>query len=318
MNGKDNYKILLVDDEPAILKSMGMVLNSVDFPRITSLGSGAEAAEVLAREQFDLVLTDHEMPGIKGDKVAELALKANAHTAVMVFGAGLDRGMEKALRMIGVRGFIGKPFSVPLLIEEVEKVYTELAWELDARCHLKALTATAIEAWEANSYRPDKKFRALDLVIHLGRRLGFSLWQLEGLKMSFLAQDIGMLRVDHDLLRKASPLTSKELDGIRQHPMHSVEMARQFPCEFEHYEAIRAHHERLDGTGYPLGLKGNDIPLMAQLLSVVDSYVALDSDRPYRPALKKEEVFQVLSLSRNQIWNGGLVDLLHQQESLRQ
>lgn len=318
MNGKEDLKILSVDDEPAVLDGIGLILKSAGFTRTTSLGNGKEAMEVLAQEHFDLVLTDYDMPGIKGDKVAELALKKDSRTSVIMVSASLDRNLEQALQTIGVHRFIGKPFPVRLFIEEVEKVYTDLIQELEARCHLKSLTAMAIAAWEANSYRPEQKFHALELTLNLGRQLGFSLRQLADLDTTFLAQDIGMLRVDHNLLRKASPLTKEEINLIRLHPVYSEEMVRQWPCESEQYETVRAHHERLDGTGYPLGLRGNEIPIMAQLLSVVDSYVAMDSDRPYRPALKKEEVFQVLRLSRNQSWSSGLVDLLSQQVASNQ
>jgi len=316
--GKEHLKILLVDDDSMILEAIGLILESAGFARTTALGSGPEALDLLAREKFDLVLTDYDMPKIKGDKVARLALEKEARTAVLMVSGSLDPGLVKTLSSIGARGFIGKPFTAPFLIAEVEKVYDELVRELEARCHLESLTALAITAWEANSYRPAQKHNALDLALALGRQLGYSLRQLADLETAFLAQDIGMLRVDNDLLRKTSPLTEDELKCIRLHPAYSEEMVRQFPCESAQLESVRAHHERLDGTGYPLGLEGSAIPLMAQLLSLVDSYVAMDSDRPYRPALKKEAVLQVLHLSRSQSWNSDLVDLLSQHVSAGQ
>ena len=119
--------------------------------------------------------------------------------------------------------------------------------------------------------------------VSLGERLNLNKSDLEKLKLIGLLHDIGKLNIPNDILKKPGKLTDEEFEVMKSHPVYSVELLKRagFTNE-EVLRSIKAHHERIDGTGYPRSLKGNQIPLFAKIVSIADSYEAMTSDRCYR------------------------------------
>lgn len=132
-----------------------------------------------------------------------------------------------------------------------------------------------------------ERMRALSRAI--GEAFGLSPAELDTLDLLARLHDLGKLGVSRNILTKPAPLTEEEWEDIRRHPEIGYRIARVFPELLPVAEGILAHHERFDGTGYPRGLKGGEIPLLARIIAVVDAFVAMTSDRPYRKALTREE-----------------------------
>jgi putative two-component system response regulator len=124
-----------------------------------------------------------------------------------------------------------------------------------------------------------------------------------------LVHDLGKIGVPEVILHKPGPLTREEFEYIKKHPVYSAEIIRPLkafaPCVHHVYH----HHERIDGSGYPEGLKGNDIPLGARIIAVCDAHDAMASDRPYRPALTPDTILRNLLAARGTHLDGDLVDL---------
>ena len=131
--------------------------------------------------------------------------------------------------------------------------------------------------------------RAARLAMDLGRRMGIDQRGVLALQYACIIHDVGMVEIDSALLDKSGPLTPDAIERLRRHPSRSVELIKPFLSADELGRAIRHHHERFDGTGYPEGLAGEAIPLSARILAVIDAYESMTSDRPWRRARRPAE-----------------------------
>lgn len=156
--------------------------------------------------------------------------------------------------------------------------------------HLAALASFARYAESMEPYRQGHAERVSASAKLLGEKAGLSRKEAEQLRVAGLAYDLGLLWVPKEILNKLSPLTEREWDIVRQHPLWSLELVeRQALLTEDVAKAVLHHHERFDGTGYPHGLKGEQIPFGARLLAIADTFDAITHDRPYRPAYPKEQ-----------------------------
>jgi HD-GYP domain-containing protein (c-di-GMP phosphodiesterase class II) len=129
----------------------------------------------------------------------------------------------------------------------------------------------------------------VELTLRIARTMGMREEEITNVRLGALLHDIGMAGIPDDLLFKAGPLSKKEREIVQEHPAHAHELLSQTPEFLAAMDIPYCHHERWDGTGYPRGLKGTDIPLAARIFAVVDVWFALRSERPYRPAWPAED-----------------------------
>ena len=152
--------------------------------------------------------------------------------------------------------------------------------------------------------------RVASTAVRLGTRLGLSDLDLVALYRGGLAHDIGKIFVTEAILRKPGPLNAEEERQMREHPAIGERIAMYLPSTAEMLPIIRHHHERFDGGGYPDGLAGHKIPLLARIMSVSDAYDALSNDRPYRAALGQMEVIETLMRGAGKQWDRELISIL--------
>jgi diguanylate cyclase (GGDEF)-like protein/putative nucleotidyltransferase with HDIG domain len=139
--------------------------------------------------------------------------------------------------------------------------------------------------------------------------LGLSAKQVEQIRVASLLHDVGLLRVPEDIINKKGQVTADELKMLMQHPTLGADMLRSVPALKEICDILEHHHECWDGTGYPRGLKGDEIPLAARIVSIVEAYHAMISDRPYRPAMSPEKAKRVLKSAAHTQFDPFLVDI---------
>lgn len=182
-----------------------------------------------------------------------------------------------------------------------------LAVDLDTDRHLFALAAAA-EAKDAYTERHAE--RVADTALRLGTRMGLQEKDLVALYRGGLIHDIGKLGVPDAILLKPGPLNGEEERQMRAHPIIGESIVKRLPSAADVLPIIRNHHERFDGGGYPDGLCGHKIPLLARIVSVCDAYDVLVIDRPYRPRLNSEEASDTLMRGAGQQWDRELVSFL--------
>ena len=162
------------------------------------------------------------------------------------------------------------------------------------RKEIQALMALARSVEEKDAATEGHCKRLERLAVATGERLGLADQRLIDLSYAAYLHDVGKVKVPAEILNKAEPLTEEEWKEMRRHPEYGEEMLKEKEFLRAAARIVRAHHERYDGRGYPDGLKGEQIPLEARIIAVVDAYDAITSERPYQPALAKKKAFDEL------------------------
>ncbi|MDQ2944103.1 MAG: HD-GYP domain-containing protein [Candidatus Dormibacteraeota bacterium] len=170
-----------------------------------------------------------------------------------------------------------------------------------------ALAATA-ETRDLHTKRHTE--RVANAALHLGKRLGLQESDLVALYRGGLMHDIGKIGVPDAILLKPGPLNAEEERQMREHPIIGEAIVRTLPSAADTLAIIRHHHERFDGGGYPDGLAGQKIPLLARIVSVCDAYDAMASDRPYRGRCDSEEAIETLMRGAGHQWDRELVSIM--------
>ncbi len=162
-------------------------------------------------------------------------------------------------------------------------------------------------AEEKSPYLSGHSERVAQFSLGLAKKMGYSAGDAEILARSAKFHDLGRIAIDEALLSKAGDLAEDEREQVKAHPIWSYRILESIPGMDVDLEAVKAHHERYDGKGYPDGLLGEEIPMGARILAVADCYDALTSDRPYRAAMKREEALKVMDNNNWSQFDGRVV-----------
>jgi putative nucleotidyltransferase with HDIG domain len=160
--------------------------------------------------------------------------------------------------------------------------------------HINTVAALTSAIDASDPFTHGHSYRVSRYALRIAREMGMTSKDMEMLEYAALLHDIGKISVQNDILLKVGPLTEDEWKALRLHPDIGADIVEQLKFLKEAGNVIRCHHERPDGTGYPKGLKGDEIPLAAHIMQVVDAFDAMASDRPYRKALPVERVLEEL------------------------
>jgi putative two-component system response regulator len=283
-------RVLIADDRESI-RALFHRLLSADGHDVVLAPDGASALAAVHRHRPDVILLDVAMPLVDGLEVCR-QLKADPATrltpVVLVSGQ-----TELADRINGIEAgaddYLSKPVHPHELRARVRSLsrVKQLIDALDSAEAAFVVLALTIEA--RDPYTKGHCERLSHTAVGLGRALGLGGDDLHALHRGGYLHDIGKVGVPDSVLLKPGPLTRDESALMRRHP----EIGDALCAPLQSLRAVRpiilGHHERIDGSGYPRGLRGDEIPLLAQIVGIVDVYDALTSQRPYRPALSHEE-----------------------------
>jgi putative two-component system response regulator len=287
--------VLVVDDVTVNISVAAGVLRSAGY-EVTTACSGPEALEAVTCEPPDLVLLDVMMPGMDGLEVCR-RLKADPVTRLIpVIMVTALRETEDRIRGIeaGADDFITKPFSTHELQARVRsliriKRYTD---DLDSAESVIVSLAMTIEARDPETDGHCHRLAAYAAA--LGAHLGLSAEDVEALERGGFLHDVGKVGIPDAVLLKAGRLTRSEYERIKQHTVIGDRLCGNLRSLRRVRPIVRSHHERLDGSGYPDGLRGDAIPLLAQITGIVDVFDALTTRRPYKKALPAERAYDEL------------------------
>ena len=287
--------VLVVDDIEANLELMEAVFQREGYNVRMALGADP-ALEICNNYSIDIAILDVMMPGING---FELCKKLKSQTTKYFFPVILLTALnDKKSRITGLEcgadDFISKPFDVLELLTKVRSLLKlkELHEELD---HSENIIFSLVVAMEATDYyTKGHSTRVGALAKEFGAFLGFPEKELEILKKAGILHDIGKIGFSEKILKKPAGLTEEEKNIIKKHPLIGESICRPLLSMQSVLPGIRSHHERWDGAGYPDALSGEDIPLIARILGILDSYDAMVSVRPYRDEKTTEHVLTIM------------------------
>lgn len=295
-------KILVVDDYEPNLRGLGQLLQHAQYSVLTA-SNGQEALDIVSRERPDLVLLDVVMPGMSGLDVCS-ALKQHTETCltpVVLVSAQQERETVIAGLAAGADDFLNKPVDPEELYTRIRSLLRlkRVTDDLESAASLFLTLGRVIEA--RDPYTEGHCERLAEYATALGQRLQLEQADIDALYRGAFLHDIGKIAIPDRIMLKKGKLTRTEYELMKRHPVIGDELCATVRSLEPVRPIVRHHHERLDGGGYPDGLAGADIPLLAQIVRVVDVYDALTTDRPYRKALASHTAYKML---RDEARNG--------------
>ncbi len=303
-------RILVVDDQPSIAGLMGQLLTMRGYEVVTASDAQQAQAEV-RRQAPDLILSDVRMPGKSGyDFCRELKSDPATRLIPFVLITGLTDSADK-LRGIeaGADDFLNKPVLAEELTARVKSLLRvkEFTDELETADSVLCTLGLSVEG--RDPYTEGHCERLAVRAADLGRHLGLDEDSIVALRRGGYLHDLGKIAVPDAILKKGSDLTLQEWAIMKQHPVTGENICKPLKSLRLVLPIIRHHHEHADGSGYPDGMRGGEIPLLPRVLQVVDVYDALRTARPYKPALSHDRAAQTMREEASQgLWDAELVN----------
>jgi putative two-component system response regulator len=304
-------RVLLVEDNPADVAIASRILGKYAHARfeVSAVASADECVSALAEGQFDLVMLDYGLPGEDGlTLLRRMRREQKAPPIIMLTGQGDPRIASDAMKEGAYDYFPKDSISSDILGRAVHQALEKYRLEtqlIDEQLEgTEQVIFTMAAAAEAKDPETEHHLRRMAVyAVRLGKELRLDERQLLLLRYGGIVHDIGKIGVSEAILQKPGPLTPEEWVEIRRHPLIGERICAPLRMSSALAPIVRHHHERWDGSGYVDGLAGEEIPLLARVIGVVDAFDAMSADRPYRKAMPFEHVLAVLNAGRGSHWD---------------
>ena len=304
--------VTLVDDEPSALDILTRAARSFHFECQTAR-SAEEALLVLEKKPTPLVVTDLCMPGMGGVWLVQEIRRRWPQTAIIVVTVGAEDEALLQCMSAGVQHYFLKPVHIDEFHhalqatwysqimrrenqrqkQHLESIVTKQTTRL-RHTFFSAITSLARTLEARDAYTSGHSLRVRKFAMHLAHHIGLDPHNMKRLSLAAKLHDIGKVGLAEGILNKPAKLSEMELDLVKEHPVIGERILRPIIRNRVVLSAIRSHHERFDGGGYPDNLRGEEIPFLGRLITVADCYDALTSSRAYRSAMSQDDALGIL------------------------
>jgi putative two-component system response regulator len=333
---KPRKQILIVDDERPIRMLLQKILEANGYDcRIAE--NAAEARSLMAGQISDLILCDINMPGESGLDFIRYVLKTYPETAAIMVSAIGDPLLAESMLQLGVYDYIIKPMDRNGILISVANAFRRRDLEIANRSYRRNLEQMVDERTNSlqrsmkklenamngivraiahtvetrDPYTAGHQRRVADLAVALAGAVGFEEDMIEAVRMAAIIHDLGKISVPAEILSKPSRLTVNEFNLIKEHPQVGYDILKDIEFPWEIATMVYQHHEKLDGSGYPLGLSGQDILPESRVLTVADVVEAMASHRPYRPGLGIDIALEEIEKNRGRLYDPEVTAACH-------
>ena len=314
-------QILVVDDEPQICGLIRDALASEGMPCV-SVTSSSRAQGLVRDGGYDVVITDLAMPQTTGlDLLAQARSNAPDCKVILITAFASEDSLAGALRL-GAYDFLEKPFDVSILVQSVRDALSGHVPPLPARAahamqtaqlqrqtHLESIQALAQAVEAKDPYTRRHGEQVAYYAGQLARQVGMTAEELGSLHVATLLHDVGKIGVPDHILTKPGALTDEEFSYIRKHPLLGSRILENISVFTQEAGLVRHHHENWDGSGYPDGLAGEDIPQGARIINIADSIDAMLMKRVYKDAYGVEKMLSELQRGKGRQFDPALADM---------
>jgi putative two-component system response regulator len=331
----EDTPIVVVDDEPTVLSFLEQALKGEAYP-VEAFDSAEKALERVAAGDTALMISDILMPGMDGMELIRRALEEDPNLSIIILTGAADTDSAVESLRLGVDDYLEKPVSVDTLLESVVRALRRRA-QADYRHKLEvwlraevsrrteevqrqaqqleivtvATLSTLVRAMEAKDpYLKGHSERVARLCSKMAIHMTFEDQDVDDLSTAGLLHDIGMITIPDSVTHKEGPLTEDEYRRVKEHVEIGVDILSPLPQLARSLSYIGQHHERLDGSGYPEGLR--EIPLAAQILGLAEHFVSLTENRPHRQAYSPIEALEQLGEQQDVWFEARAIDALQQ------
>lgn len=298
--------ILIVEDELGSRDALRMILSP--FNTVYTAENGQKAMEILSEKKVDLVTLDLKLPGLQGtDLLRDIKRQKPDVEAIIITGYGTLKSAVHGIRY-GAADYLLKPFNVTELLTVINRTLekkrrldslrnflSNLAgaeYKDDDYLQFIRVLANTLESKDRYTYHHSARVSIYANLI--AERLNLPVEEKKELEVGAFLHDIGKVGVDNQIILKESKLAEPEFEAVKKHTEIGVHLIAPLGLSPDVISIIRHHHERYDGKGYPNGLKGEEVPFLARIIGLVESFDAMVADRPYRKALPLQTVVKEL------------------------
>lgn len=328
--------ILIIDDDESASRTLSLIFRERGYKTETA-ETGREAIEKAQRRFFNLALLDVKLPDRQGiDLIAPLkkihpdmvvlvvTAYASLDTTVQALNKGASAYITKPLNMDEVLARVREVLEKQRLLIENRRLYEEAQQELaerkraeeESRRYAERLQelidditkAIALTTEMRDPYTSGHQQRVTRLACAIAKEMGLKKKVIAGIRVAGSLHDIGKMYIPGEILTRTGALTEIEFDLVKTHPEAGYSILKMIEFPWPVAQIVLQHHERMDGSGYPAGLSGDDILLEAKILGVADVVEAMASHRPYRPALGIDKALEEISQKRGSLYDPEVVD----------
>ena len=319
-------KILIVDDEEAIRLLLEQILEKKGYACVLAADAG-EARDCLKEHDCDLILCDINMPGESGvDLIRDVSTKYRDVAVVMVTGID-DLAVAEIVFEAGVFDYVAKPIRRNRILMSVANALRRRELEIANRAYSEGLeqmvaerTSQLKEALDGiiqaiasiveirDPYTAGHQLRVARLAFAIAGKMGLSEDQAEGVRVAGTIHDLGKIAVPAEILSKPGQITEMEFGIIKTHPQAGYDILQDMKFPWPLARIVLQHHERMNGSGYPQGLSGENTLLEARILAVADVVEAMATHRPYRPARGIDVALEEISKNKGVLYDPEVAD----------
>ena len=327
--------ILLVEDDPLVRKSMAVYLENCGY-HILQAVNGSEGLDIFSQKHPDLIILDLQMPGMSGlELLAAIKDDLSVTATIVVSGTGSMSDIIATLKL-GAWDYLTKPIEDLAILEHavtqaleksgllqenrryqlhLEEEVSERTEELQRQGRelkttlISIVNVVASMVEKRDPYTAGHERRVAALALAIAGEMGLDEERTEGLRLAATIHDLGKVAIPSEILAKPGKLTSIEYQLVQGHAQTGYDILTEGTAEFPWpiKTIVHQHHERMDGSGYPLGISGADLLLESRILAVADVVEAMASHRPYRPALGIEVALEEITAHQGSRYDGEVV-----------
>ncbi len=299
------YKVMAVDDEAGIIDSLSIYLKREGY-HFTGITNPLDAIEKIKNEHYDLLILDFIMTPFHGDQVVEEIRKFNKEIYILLLTGHKDLAPPlETIKRLEIQGYCEKSDKfdqLMLLIEsgiksisqmhEIKKINQDLKTtnEMLEKSYLESIQTLRYTVEVKDTYTRGHSDRVSEISVLIGQDLGLNEQDIKTLQIGGLFHDVGKIGVPDVILQKNTKLTDDEYSEIKNHPSIGAHILSSATIFKDIIPIVKHHHEKYDGTGYPGMLKGDNIPYLARIAAIADSFDAMMSRRTYRDPLAKDYI----------------------------
>lgn len=305
LNGERKFRIIGVDDESGILDSLAVLFDNSEY-EFEGVLDPVEAIERVKMEHFDLMLLDFMMTPLHGDEVVEEIRKFNKELYILLLTGHKDMAPPlETIKRLDIQGYCEKSdkFDQLLLLvesgiksvkqmDEIKRINEELSESNEKleKAYLDMVQTLRYTVEAKDTYTRGHSDRVSEYSVLIGEKLGLPEDQIKTLRIGGLFHDIGKIGIPDSILLKPDKLSDDEYSQIKNHPSIGAHILGSAEIFKDIIPIVKHHHERYDGNGYPSRLKGEEIPYIARIAAVADTFDAMTSRRSYRGPIDIEHV----------------------------
>jgi putative two-component system response regulator len=288
--------ILIVEDNDITRKGLQIIIENGGY-KVLAASDGIEALKIMEVSQPDFILSDIAMPGMDGYELYQ-NIRSRPEWVTIPFIFLTARGGREEVykgKMLGVEDYLVKPIDREELLATI-RTRLSRSQELMLAQLSQAYQASLIMFSNAIELRDDYTRghveRVMEYAVLIGKELGWNARRIEELKFGSILHDVGKIYIREAILRRPGPLSTGDWEEMKMHPIEGAELIKNIDYLTQAIPVIRHHHERWDGKGYPDGLAGEQIPLMARVVAVADALDAMTSPRAYRTPAGARQAYE--------------------------